>query len=151
MKRMFDDWDSSVMILMFGKNLQRKNRHHSWKNIIIVTSYYRHRPNQFSHVGNSDHLKHHPHFFSPATYPLHENQNNKMLHDYKIITGGAGRPPRPTYLNIVWTATIVLQSERVSSSAELFSSLFTTTTFSAKLIPARRRSSRLERAREDVF
>lgn len=134
-----------------GKTCRERTDITRGKNIIIVTSYYRHRPNQFSHVGNSDHLKHHPHFISPATYPLHENQNNKMLHNYRVLTGGAGRPPRPTYLNIVWTATIVLQSERVSSSAELFSSLFTTTTFSAKLIPARRRSSRLERAREDVF
>lgn len=47
-----------------------------------------------------------------------------------------------THLNMVCTATIVLQSARVSSSAELLSSLFTTTTFSAKVIPARRRSSR---------
>lgn len=47
-----------------------------------------------------------------------------------------------TYLNIVCTATMVLQSPRVSSSAELEISLFTTTTFSASVIPARNKSSR---------
>lgn len=49
-----------------------------------------------------------------------------------------------TYLNIVCTATMVLQSASESSSAELDSSLFTTTTFSANVIPARNRSSKLK-------
>lgn len=49
-----------------------------------------------------------------------------------------------TYLNIVWTATIVLQSAKESSSAEFESSLFTTTTFSASVIPALSKSSRLQ-------
>lgn len=46
------------------------------------------------------------------------------------------------YLNIVCTATIVLQSDRLSSSAEFDNSLLTTTTFSAKVMPARSKSSR---------
>ena len=49
------------------------------------------------------------------------------------------------YLNIVWTETMVLQSERVSSSAELENSLLTTTTLSASVIPALMRSSKLKR------
>lgn len=49
-----------------------------------------------------------------------------------------------TYLNIVCTATMVLQSANVSSSAEFDSSLFTTTTFSANNIPALKRSSKLK-------
>lgn len=48
------------------------------------------------------------------------------------------------YLNMVCTATIVLQSAKVSSSAELDSSLLTTTTFSARDIPALSKSSRLQ-------
>lgn len=48
-----------------------------------------------------------------------------------------------TYLNIVCTATMVLQSAKVSSSAEFDSSLFTTTTFSARVIPALSKSSKL--------
>lgn len=52
---------------------------------------------------------------------------------------------KDTYLNIVCTATIVLQSDRESSSAELDNSLFTTTTFSAKVIPALSRSSKLKK------
>lgn len=47
-----------------------------------------------------------------------------------------------TNLNIFWTATIVLQSERLSSSAEFDCSLLTTTTFSANVIPPRSKSSR---------
>jgi hypothetical protein len=50
-----------------------------------------------------------------------------------------------SYLNIVCTATMVLQSASVSSSAELDISLFTTTTFSDRVIPARSKSSRLKR------
>lgn len=46
---------------------------------------------------------------------------------------------------IVCTATIVLQSDRVSSSAEFDASLLTITTFSATLIPARSKSSRLQK------
>lgn len=49
-----------------------------------------------------------------------------------------------TYLNIVCTATIVLQSASESSSAEFESSLFTTTTFSDNVIPARSKSSKLQ-------
>ena len=45
---------------------------------------------------------------------------------------------------MVCTATIVLQSASVSSSNELELSLLTTTTLSARLIPARSRSSRLK-------
>ena len=48
------------------------------------------------------------------------------------------------YLKMVCTATIVLQSASVSSSNELELSLLTTTTLSARLIPARSRSSRLK-------
>ena len=46
-------------------------------------------------------------------------------------------------LNIVCTATIVLQSARVSSSNEFELSLLTMTTLSARVIPAVNRSSRL--------
>ena len=49
-----------------------------------------------------------------------------------------------SYLNIVCTATMVLQSASVSSSAELDISLFTTTTFSDRVMPARSKSSRLQ-------
>jgi hypothetical protein len=49
-----------------------------------------------------------------------------------------------SYLNMVCTATMVLQSANVSSSAEFDISLFTTTTFSARVIPARSKSSRLK-------
>ena len=45
------------------------------------------------------------------------------------------------YLNMVWTETMVLQSESVSSSAELENSLLTTTTLSARVIPALIKSS----------
>ena len=49
------------------------------------------------------------------------------------------------YLNMVWTDTIVLQSDSVSSSAELENSLLTTTTLSARVIPALIKSSRLRK------
>ncbi len=54
------------------------------------------------------------------------------------------------YLNMVWTETMVLQSERVSSSAEFENSLLTTTTLSARVMPALMRSSKLERDRDRV-
>lgn len=57
---------------------------------------------------------------------------------------------RRTYLNIVCTLRIVLQSASVSSSAELLSSLFTTTTVSASTMPARTKSSRLEYELQNV-
>ena len=47
------------------------------------------------------------------------------------------------YLNMVWTATMVLQSARVSSRDELELSLLTMTTLSARLMPARSKSSKL--------
>ena len=47
------------------------------------------------------------------------------------------------YLNMVWTATMVLQSASVSSQPALEDSLLATTTLSAWLMPARNRSSRL--------
>lgn len=46
-----------------------------------------------------------------------------------------------TYSTIFYTATIVLQSERLSSSAKFDYSLFTTTTFSTSAIPPRSKSS----------
>lgn len=46
-----------------------------------------------------------------------------------------------SYLNIVWTATMVLQSASVSSSAEFDDSLLTMTMLSARLMPARSKSS----------
>ena len=48
------------------------------------------------------------------------------------------------YLNIVCTATIVLQSASVSSTDEFELSLLTITTLSARLIPALNKSSRLK-------
>ena len=47
-------------------------------------------------------------------------------------------------LKMVCTATMVLQSVNVSSSSEFEASLFTITTLSAWLIPARSRSSNLK-------
>lgn len=83
MNLIFEDCDSSVMLLMVGKNLKDLNK---------------------------------------------KKVQNKSF----------------TYLNIVCTATIVLQSASVSSSAEFDNSLFTTTTFSASVIPARSKSSKLQ-------
>lgn len=65
---------------------------------------------------------------------------HRSIHGDRI----AVKNSRKYYLNIVCTATIVLQSARLSSSAELDNSLLTTTTFSAKVIPARSRSSKLK-------
>lgn len=88
MKRMLDDWDSSVMLRMVGKNLQ------------FATN--------------------------------NENQYRRGTTSTDSI-----------YLNIVCTATIVLQSASESSSAEFDNSLLTTTTFSATVMPALSKSSRL--------
>lgn len=50
---------------------------------------------------------------------------------------------------MVCTLNIVLQSAKVSSSAELHNSLFTTTTVSARTMPARTKSSRLKKRRKN--
>lgn len=47
-------------------------------------------------------------------------------------------------LKMVWTATMVLQSARISSSSALDVSLLTMTTLLACVMPQRKRSSRLE-------
>lgn len=52
---------------------------------------------------------------------------------------------------MVCTATIVLQSARLSSSAEFDNSLFTTTTFSARVIPALNKSSKLKCTNETLL
>jgi len=48
------------------------------------------------------------------------------------------------YLKMDWTATIVLQSDSVSSSPAFELSLLTMTMLSARLIPASSKSSRLQ-------
>ena len=67
----------------------------------------------------------------------------------KIVPGSGsvvfyfGFSTNMVYLNMVWTATMVLQSARVSSREELELSLLTMTTLSARLMPARSKSSKL--------
>lgn len=66
--------------------------------------------------------------------------NNNDLR--QTVWNGLDAVEHETYLNIFCTATIVLQSDRLSSSAEFDSSLLTTTTFSASVIPPRSKSSK---------
>ena len=94
MKRMLDDWLSSVIVLMLGKNLNLQVSFHPPHAAPILNEWIK-----FDDVN---------------------------------------------YLNMVWTETMVLQSESVSSSAELENSLLTTTTLSARVIPALIKSSRLD-------
>lgn len=71
------------------------------------------------------------------------DKNNKMRHMFEHMGSmKLDAVGRATYLNIFCTATIVLQSDRLSSSAEFDSSLLTTTTFSASVIPPRNKSSK---------
>lgn len=68
-------------------------------------------------------------------------RSQKQTKKVKFV-GDIKRADRSTYLNIFCTATIVLQSDKLSSSAEFDSSLLTTTTLSASVMPPRSKSSR---------
>lgn len=71
----------------------------------------------------------------------------KQRSQLTVINFGTLNTCTSIYLKMVWTATIVLQSASVSSSAEFDDSLFTITMLSARLIPARSKSSILVKSK----
>ncbi len=73
------------------------------------------------------------------------------VHDQGLGAGYLSRGCRGLYLKMVCTATMVLQSASVSSPSELELSLLTITTLSARLMPARSKSSKLSAQKDRVF